>query len=1026
MKNKLKPKSGLFWTACLCTACGISSLSAQTDATYSNYRFTPTKLRDNDAAISIQLSEFVFINDGDDLFADNLVVEVPGGNSPAGEQPENLLDVDTGTKWLNFNKFDPILFEFQDGEGQPLATTIDAYTFATGGDAPERDPVSWTLEGSNDGNDWVLLDLKTDYPTVETRSTYEINIPLLILTVESFSLNRTGGTIVLKDNVGQTDPDGTFEVAFNDVTLPASAFTFSKEGGITTINFDAEIEPFVDYPIEVTVPLLDGGTEIVTSQAPSFRLPSDLPGEDGSVGSWAIREYTTEATAVGDLLTAGQVASEASVAFVDGTAPVFNHSDPDTNGPLTTGNFNNDFPVLSDTAPGTINEAGNDAWVVVGRTLLDIPEAGTYTFSVHSDDGFAMRVTGGGGGEFISSAGDGKIDPGDSQSLVRDPVGGTGDSNTRGTYQFDAGGTYELTYLGWDGEFGGFYEVAWAEGDFDFDRDTATWELVGNPDDPSIPEFQDRYPALPGSLSDQAGFAVRTYLQAMNGEDLVGGFNAAITFLEETTRQPSDADGLTNDSQQPYLNHRDPDNGGFGFIPGDLPFPGNTEGTNNDNVVTVAKGRIQVANAGTYTFQVDGDDGMLLRLTGAGGLPDPEFDKASQGGDANAGRFEMSNRNLLFYDALDGVNTRGVIDLQAGAYDIEFVHLENGGGFHYELAVAPGEWLHGSDPEGGFQLVGLNPANTANFPGIADPGWTVETAAAGSVDPTSTIEGAINGIEATLALDPQPEGASTLWPELNFNDPEDGLVGSFEGTQPWPLNTDEADDDYAMRATGNIVITEAGDYHLGFQGDDGGYIYIYGDSESGTTDPIFDSIVFTNLPDVAVITSAPDSTVNNAIEAETGTGNSRTLGNVNLEVGQYRIETLVFEGEVRSWWEVIGGPAIDRSYNYPLLTQGEGETINLTSGFTLIPQDGVIPDDSGLMISGFTLMGNPVTEANFTFGSQADATYTVEASLNLENWILLNDNLPSGGASTAVSVDVSGVAELSGQPKVFFRVRQNP
>lgn len=69
---------------------------------------------------------------------------------PGGEKVPNVLDLNSGTKYLNFNN---------QGTNDGLAVTpgigstlVTGFQFVTGGDAAERDPVSVTLEGSNDPN----------------------------------------------------------------------------------------------------------------------------------------------------------------------------------------------------------------------------------------------------------------------------------------------------------------------------------------------------------------------------------------------------------------------------------------------------------------------------------------------------------------------------------------------------------------------------------------------------------------------------------------------------------------------------------------------------------------------------------------------------------------------------------------------------------------------------------------------------------------------------------------------------------
>ena len=793
------------------------------------------------------------------------------------------------------------------------------------------------------------------------------------------------------------------------ITVDAADMTVTDDNGTTVLTVDFPLAPSETYLFDLEVPSTGGGTTALFSgEIDSFRLPFDLDGEPGSVGTWGIREWVipgTQNIAGAIDVVNGNTPTDPPTS---GSAPVFNHADPDTNGVNAVGNFNNDFSILTD-VPGT-----PDDFVVVGKTQVSVPAAGVYTFSIHSDDGFAMRVSGAGGGRFISKGGDGVIDTVEPQTIFRD--GGTGDSNTRGTYQFDAAGVYDITYLGWDGGGGGYYEVAWAEGTFTDDRQTNTWKLVGTPEDPSVPPFRERFITdVPGPLGTDGAFGMRTYLLAANGENLVGNFGDAMTFLANTTRTPADSDGLTLDTQEPYLNHRDPEGGGpLGLVAGDLPIPGNT-GADDNNAVTVAKGRIQITSAGPYTFTYEGDDGFFLRFKGVDGLADPKVVSAS-----GAVTFQMSNLNELYQDAAGSFSGRGVVQLEAGSYDLEFVHQEGGGWFYYEVAAAPGIWLDVTTPPNGFQLVGYQSPGAVIIPGIAEPGWTVESSLpnAGTFD--FTIAGAEARIDATLAMDPQPANAISTWDFLDFRDPQDGAEGSFQPTNPWPLNTPNPDDNYAMRATGILDITQAGTYHLGFQGDDGGYLYIYG--HNGTTDPAISAIEYTNHPGIAAIGIAPGSTVNNAIRVETGSGNSRTLVSVDLAVGQYRLQTLVYEGGGGSWWEVIGASAADRTFNYPLLKKGGATSVNTFSGIPLVPQGGVVPNNPDFSISEFMLTGNPVTSASFSFSSTVGASYSIEASVDLVTWIPVQSNVVASGSMTSANIDLSSFEELDGEPKVFFRV----
>ncbi len=847
--------------------------------------------------------------------------------------------------------------------------------------------------------------------------------PAVVL--ESAALTRTSGTIKVRElNGADVDEDGDFSLIVSDqatgteLVLSNVVVTKNESSEQTTITFDAPFAPSTTYDYYVEVPRVDSTIDFIAGTLNSHLFPDSLPGPAGTDGSWGIREYTITANP-NNIAGALAVLDAGTAPITDGSAPVFNHSDPDTNTPATTGNFNNDFPILS-------NAAGGQDWVVIGKTQLTIPAAGAYTFGVHSDDGFAMRITGAGGGSFISKNGAGFIDPADPQTLAFN--GPTGDSNTRGVYQFDAAGTYELQYLGWDGSGGGYYEVAWAPGAFTEDKDTNTWNLVGDSTDPSIPDYRARF------LSEYAGpaasgntFGIRTYLMATG----VTNIAQALTFLASTTRQPDDADGLTVDAQRNYLNAVDPEAvGAGGVITPNEPFPGNTPADDN-NVVTSAKGRISVEDAGFYTFWVHSDDGSLFRIKGVNGTFNPSIKRA-----VGAGSFQMSNQNELL--AGGNGNTRVIVFLEEGSYDIDFISAENAGGFGYELVSAKGEWPTGTPPTG-WQLVGFYPLVTSLvLPQIVSAdGWTLESSQPNlsttnpelGLPQITNIATAEQSIDATLALDPRPAAAVTTWDRLDFRDLPGGSQGSFTATSTaFPFDTTAADTYYANRATATLEITEAGDYHLGFQGDDGGYLQI--DAITGPpaqwTD-IYESL----LPAVAAIVDAEGGT-RNRLQVDTGTGNSRTLGRITLGVGTYALKTLVFQGTGGSWWEVIGAKATDISnFSYPLLARNGPATTEITPGLQLLAQVEVV-GDGGFIVTDFTTSGTPINSAGFNFGTEAGADYSIEVSTDLANWTPVTATITDNGNGTSSAVidftgqTVNGSEPLIGQAKLFIRVVEAP
>lgn len=140
------------------------------------------------------------------------------GNSPTGEVPDKAFDGAADTKWLTRNDHGWVQLEFPAEE----AYAAVQYQMTAGNDAPERDPKSWIVQGSADGESFVELDRQTDQTFAargETK-TYTIAIPAAYhyyrLVVEENHgdantqlaefdlLDQNGNTILRHEGVGET------------------------------------------------------------------------------------------------------------------------------------------------------------------------------------------------------------------------------------------------------------------------------------------------------------------------------------------------------------------------------------------------------------------------------------------------------------------------------------------------------------------------------------------------------------------------------------------------------------------------------------------------------------------------------------------------------------------------------------------------------------------------------------------------------------------------------------------------------
>eukprot|EP01138_Halocafeteria_seosinensis_P001284 gb/GECG01001317.1/.p1 GENE.gb/GECG01001317.1/~~gb/GECG01001317.1/.p1 ORF type:complete len:279 (+),score=9.31 gb/GECG01001317.1/:1-837(+) len=96
--------------------------------------------------------------------------ENPGGDQLPREDPSHL---GGPGKWLDHkyatNGMTSIIIS---DAGSGSSYTFNRYTWKTGDDCSQRDPISWTLHGSNDKDNWIFLDMRNNEDITTDRSTY--------------------------------------------------------------------------------------------------------------------------------------------------------------------------------------------------------------------------------------------------------------------------------------------------------------------------------------------------------------------------------------------------------------------------------------------------------------------------------------------------------------------------------------------------------------------------------------------------------------------------------------------------------------------------------------------------------------------------------------------------------------------------------------------------------------------------------------------------------------------------------------
>tara|TARA_R100001198_G_C5150289_1_gene160053 strand:- start:161 stop:718 length:558 start_codon:yes stop_codon:yes gene_type:complete len=159
------------------SASGVWSLQEQYEAETNNawpntgYRYIKWHITDieNISASMTQISELYLKSNGSNISWGSATVTNPNGSNPSSQGPEKLIDGIETNKALDFNVDvnNGSIFIIDAGYGNDF--DFDSYYFVTGNDYPDRDPITWTIEGSNDGTNYTVLDTVTNATITSSR-----------------------------------------------------------------------------------------------------------------------------------------------------------------------------------------------------------------------------------------------------------------------------------------------------------------------------------------------------------------------------------------------------------------------------------------------------------------------------------------------------------------------------------------------------------------------------------------------------------------------------------------------------------------------------------------------------------------------------------------------------------------------------------------------------------------------------------------------------------------------------------------
>ncbi len=194
------------------------------------------------------------------------LIEASSANHPAGEAAPNVIDNTGDTKYLNFDVINTGFTVTPTGTG-----TVRYLTCITANDAPERDPTTYVLEGSDDGVNFTFISAGTLTPTINRFSIfssatidnanvygmYRVTFP----TVRGAANSMQIGEVQLATAVDITSPDDTVVI-----TLPPGGFTAPAEGVANLfdnrLNTKMDVQNAVFGPTIVDITPLVGATVV--------------------------------------------------------------------------------------------------------------------------------------------------------------------------------------------------------------------------------------------------------------------------------------------------------------------------------------------------------------------------------------------------------------------------------------------------------------------------------------------------------------------------------------------------------------------------------------------------------------------------------------------------------------------------------------------------------------------------------------------------------------------------------------------
>lgn len=199
-------------------------------------------------------------------------------DSPVNEGAEKLTDNSLSTKYLTFHASAWVMFK------SPVACVLSKYSITSANDAPERDPLNWKLEGSNNGVTFFPLDNRSnqDFPSRGQKREFAVANNTTAYLYYRLTMSNNSGNILQLAELELFGIEGTIssepfadfsigsylvteiQVSFTDASLNTSSRKWTFEGGKPATSALANPKVVYDFPgnYNVTLEATEGNVTV--------------------------------------------------------------------------------------------------------------------------------------------------------------------------------------------------------------------------------------------------------------------------------------------------------------------------------------------------------------------------------------------------------------------------------------------------------------------------------------------------------------------------------------------------------------------------------------------------------------------------------------------------------------------------------------------------------------------------------------------------------------------------------------------